>query len=466
MPTIQDLPNELLLKIFLWGTCNWATLNGYSLPFPVTASGVCTLWRTLALNAPTLWNFIVVPFFQPHIDAETWTSYWIEKSQPYPIHMYLDLPATSSGFPETNVMVASYGVITLIANNMARIRMLEITSVPFASPSVLLGPLAGASAPTLEDLHISFYGKMPSQITFGGTKLLRDSSKLSTVHLQGVTVLLPQTNLTHLTLHHALMLHEDMRCLFSTCPELSHLVLPALIYVHDIPDHEIANINASSLRYLAVSFSDGNVTRPRSTPLEYLIIPNVEYLEIDSGVFDSMALKRSLNPKKIRTLRLSNFTQDVFSVGQNTHSNVKFVQSFINLENLQLNRFVPPDKEDVINNSSSSADHIWPALSIISMDTIASGQVAHLCRFVATHPGVRLVKLSHSTKGHLLNSVQVTGPGRFRAVSMREKAEALELFEWLKSRVEVIYIHGNIDGLIEKSYQYTPGFPRFKRTIL
>lgn len=466
MLTIQDLPNELLISIFSWGTCNWATLHRYSLPFPVTASSVCVHWRTVALNTPTLWTYVVVPFLHPNINAETWASYWIEKSQPYPVHICLNPPETSSHSSiRTGMKAMIRRVVTVMTDNMARIQRLEIG----AYSAAVLGPLAHTPAPILESMYLCFYGGRPTAMSSVGTKLLRDAPKLSKVHLQGASVLLPATNLTHLTLHRCLMPREEIQRLFSTCLKLSHLVLLELLYIPEPEDEEVASIDASSLRYLAVSLP-ASVSGAGSTPLQYLIMPNLEYLEINSAAFNPVTLKHSLNPTKIRTLRLTNF-KGVFSVGENTRPNIEFVQSFINLERLQLIQLavlesdasfslINPQSAGPLENDASlsflinsqlamplendaslsflinpqsarpntrrhsistssltntrhqdmlesfsrnpSMNHIWPALVSIALDTFVPGDVAHLCTFVAAHPAMQLVKLSAPAKRHLV----------------------------------------------------------------
>ncbi|KAF8994968.1 hypothetical protein BDQ17DRAFT_1042585 [Cyathus striatus] len=64
MSVLQSLPNEILAKIFVWGTVLWWHNSRTKLPFPMTVGGVCTHWRVLSHGTPELWKRIFVPFLR------------------------------------------------------------------------------------------------------------------------------------------------------------------------------------------------------------------------------------------------------------------------------------------------------------------------------------------------------------------------------------------------------------------
>ncbi|TFY58076.1 hypothetical protein EVJ58_g6640 [Rhodofomes roseus] len=86
---IDDIPTELLVQIFLCGAERRMILhNGEAkLPFEVTISHVCKLWRDVAIDTPALWSEIYVfeglPFTQ--------TSIYLERSKCAPLDIRIDL---------------------------------------------------------------------------------------------------------------------------------------------------------------------------------------------------------------------------------------------------------------------------------------------------------------------------------------------------------------------------------------
>lgn len=89
MPSIQDLPTELLIDIF--------EKSSWGIPFaPLTLSSVCRSWHGVVYTSPRVWQLISLQGVHKDEDATVYklqrqTNLWLTNSSPLPFDVTLDL---------------------------------------------------------------------------------------------------------------------------------------------------------------------------------------------------------------------------------------------------------------------------------------------------------------------------------------------------------------------------------------
>ncbi|KAF8909234.1 hypothetical protein CPB84DRAFT_1765611 [Gymnopilus junonius] len=200
------------------------------------------------------------------------------------------------------------------------------------------------------------------------------------------------SNLTSLTAYRLLATYEDVKTLFTFSPHLAHLVLHNLMTVNDHLPEKFGTILAPSLRSIAISFSGTYI-------FNFLLVPNLAYLEIDGNISASSLFNKKLricngNRKfkidqrfyrslsgiqELELIRMS--IQDLF-----THEEERQRRRSIELRE-PLYRRRPVFQELVFPRNKvplvlASIGTIWPDLQSITVDVLSAEQLVPLIQFV------------------------------------------------------------------------------------
>ncbi|KAF9449622.1 hypothetical protein P691DRAFT_727645 [Macrolepiota fuliginosa MF-IS2] len=242
--TIHCLPDEILAYIFLF-SCHDCDPVAVSRGAVLYITHVCSRWRQLALSLGELWAFLVVsfPITPEELDR---TKTWLGRSEPYPLHITVDVRDPDWDFNEEShpvqwfEMQATMGVIL---PEIERWKEMKIYADNWAPLHAFLYYTRNTSAPLLQDLVLQRcnpYFSAPDQRfapsrsrdflpLFGN----QDLEELKAVELEGVHVdwasSLPLRGLTRLSFgYHAedvLPSLDEFRDLLLGCPELDSLAV-------------------------------------------------------------------------------------------------------------------------------------------------------------------------------------------------------------------------------------------------
>lgn len=468
---ITILPNELVAKIFTIGTEIWRDHHPHDLPFPILASSVTSHWRQLARNTPNLWAFIIVPIHKDLDFCLVWTSEWLSRSGGLPLSLILDLDprmgATYRLVQETSRLI-SQTILLVLKNNKQRLYRLDI-SAKF-NPGEIMTALHILDAPYLQHITLCNWSTTsPSRFSGGETPWpwLTNLPNLTKLRFKG-TILPIVPRLTSLTVYDLRLTYDDMQAVFSTSPDLAHLVLQNMLPITGpVPlNHKLIQVN--SLRSLALSLRG---SKDAVYLFHFLTIPNLSYLEVDDDLQVFSVLRSSISSSKIKTLRISNistsFNQDV--------PDLKNYPPLTSLQHLQLIRAYPAGflfghepqmglsrRRSIdlrLSGSNKAFSRVvvettnhrsmpeppkmpWPELRTITFDTLVASDVAKLCRFVQLHKGVQKVELSRTAMRHLSGSLRRDGdkvyhlPPQLKTPIIGDEGTK-DVPEWLGALVEL-----------------------------
>ena len=474
---IKKMPNEIVARIFTAGTNFWREEGPSGLPFPVLVSSVCHRWRLLAQSTPELWSLIIPPLhvFNTAEDGERWTSEWIARSGALAVSIIIDDRLRIKGnHPKQQSQAVILGVLRAIGLHGHQLRRLDIWSQHVFPTD--LNPVF-QNAVQLRQLSLCC-GRITQ------TQILPNSSP-HTSHLFSWFARLPRlhklrlagslfpvvSSITTLSVHELCTQYSEVQTIFSTCPNITTLVLPQLLPIA-FPPSPTPLIPAPSLKSMAASFK--RFPHAESN-LPYLVgilhMPNLEYLEVDGDADMSAIFDKSLSSTKIRTLRLTRRPK-VHRADQT------LLRSLTDLRQLEL-KDVPAEgllsdttatptvgrKHSIsslfslsLNSSSSSPGHIscWPLLTEITLDTISQEDVMHLCRFANLNRGVKTIHLSRHANRHLSSSllrnndiIYVKEPSSSWKRKGSPDSGINDVGDWLRKLVEVkVFKHS--PGMIDR----------------
>ena len=98
-PSMQRLPNELLVYIFLFATHCYDLSE--AILSPIVVSQVCSRWRQVALSTGNLWTNLILTFpTSPGKLSRTLT--WLSRSKTYPLDILLDFRDSSWDWQENS----------------------------------------------------------------------------------------------------------------------------------------------------------------------------------------------------------------------------------------------------------------------------------------------------------------------------------------------------------------------------
>jgi F-box-like len=153
---VNGLPTELLAHIFHLGTRMVGDPDvPFLKPFPVLASHVCHLWRSVALGSPSLWTNIT---FSEGLLYEH-SQIWIERSKDLPLDIEIDV-GRSLGVGQDEVEATALfshvsTILDIIVPHVTRWRKLRVLVDQYIYMYEVLRRLARcASAPLLEILRL------------------------------------------------------------------------------------------------------------------------------------------------------------------------------------------------------------------------------------------------------------------------------------------------------------------------
>lgn len=176
MPAIDTLPSEILVIIF--EEAQFISAFHRLVPFELVCSHVCSRWRSIALEAPSLWSTIVAAECKPIDKLVT----YLERSKAYPLHIRFDY--THEGREEHVQSIIAFSKIlpNLHRSITLRMRMSEKMFVLFHEECLarLHAPLlTHLSISVVEDSPIDRSDKLSIGMGLGGLP------SLSLVHLSG-----------------------------------------------------------------------------------------------------------------------------------------------------------------------------------------------------------------------------------------------------------------------------------------
>lgn len=461
---INNLPNELLANIFSTVVNRWQDPS--ELPSPILLSSVCCHWRMLAQNTPELWVNIIVPPHKSPEECRHWTADWIARSGILPISIII------------NDCMHHSDIMTLLSQHSERLHRLTLRSIFAAMIESVFSRLQ--SAPNLQQLSIYAHSNSTSWVQYeshGQRPYSVDFPKLTILKARGLMV--PTiSNLTSLSVSKLFGSGHAISQMFTASPGLKHLTLHQLMPLSDLLPHG-ALIRADSLRSLAVSLRWSHPPGRASTYIfQYLAMPNIKYLELDADGWKMSDFGQSLSSAELDTLRISNRSEKSFQT-----DTINFLHSFSTVRHLQLVnistrsllfksagnltrkssinfrkpfRPAPPtglDATTPIQHNASGSASVWPGLRIITLETLAAGDVLNLCDFVTCHKHVQDLELSKSARRHLSSSLRRKGDNVFQRPSLFITAgneEGLnDVEEWLGKMVDICTLHSPSFGLLD-----------------
>jgi len=164
----DKLPTELLVEIFRHARADSLyDAHNEKQPYPVALSQVCRHWRTVAIDAPTLWTDIRVLGYHTEAAKRT-TRIYLERSKTCPIFLTW---FTEEEF-RTDVTAVVERLITPAAERWQRITLIAGTEV---APEALLTAMESLDFPILRDIEIS---RVPWMEPFSSTPTLCRSAPL------------------------------------------------------------------------------------------------------------------------------------------------------------------------------------------------------------------------------------------------------------------------------------------------
>jgi len=482
---ITILPNEVVAKIFTTGTEIWRDNHPYGLPFPILVSSVSNHWRQLARNTPNLWAFIIPPIHKDPDFCLLWTSEWLSRSGGLPLSVILDHRISGRidrPIQETSPII-SQTILLVVKSSKQRLYRLDISSI-FDTGEIETA-LRLLDAPHLQQFSLCNWNTFSSRFSGGEAPRpwLINLPNVTKLRFQGA--ILPYIpRLTSLTAYNLHLTYSDVQAVFSTSPELAHLVLQNLIpVVGPIPlNRDLIQVN--SLRSLALSAN--GLREPHGVYLFHLLtIPNLTYLEIDGSLQIFSVLGSSISSSKIETLRISNIS--TFS-NQNI-PDLKNYPPLTSRHHLQLlraptagflfrhepqmglsrrpsidlrlsarPRFKPTFGRGVEATNHGSMPWAepskmpWPELHTITFDSLVASVVAELCRFVQLHKGVQRVEVSRTVMRHLSGSLRRDGDRIYHLLKtpiIKGKEGTKDVPEWLGALVELRVFDPQAYGLLD-----------------
>ncbi|KAG8724154.1 hypothetical protein FRC09_000048 [Ceratobasidium sp. 395] len=129
---VHRLPLEILATIFSMSTAQYARLDRPSLSksphvSPTILSGVCSLWRRVALEMHSLWSHLDITAsgkWNPQFEQAT---LWSQRSHAFPLYIALkDYPDSGSHSPSGVYSYEITRLIKFLAPLMPRVRVLDI----------------------------------------------------------------------------------------------------------------------------------------------------------------------------------------------------------------------------------------------------------------------------------------------------------------------------------------------------
>ena len=426
--SIKNVPNEVLARIF--STVTNRRQAARELPSPILLSSVCRHWRILAQNTPELWINIVVPMHKSLEDCKNWTAEWIARSGVLLISVIIQVGI------EWRVHLTN--IISLLSQHSERLRRLALHCSDNCSdsPKAVLDSVFSQlkSAPNLQELTFDSQNYTSWWIQIANSshgEYSLDFPRLNVLKMEGSIP--PISNLTSLTIGKLYATYEAISHILTTSPGLQHLALYDLFPLPTTLPQDTPLIRADSLRSLAVNMQWTH--HPRHTHIfKYLAMPNINYLELDGDRWSILDFGQSLSSAKIDTLRISNCSGKSFDA-----NTIDFLHSLSTLRHLQLvntstqllfkiksprnlahrtsinfhsssslSRPTTPTDVDAIlaiQQRRSVLASVWPALRIISLDTLIAADVVNLCKFITFHKHVEVVELSTSARRHLSSSL-------------------------------------------------------------
>ncbi|THV07718.1 hypothetical protein K435DRAFT_848127 [Dendrothele bispora CBS 962.96] len=344
---ILILPNELLIKIFKLLLPNpldtvLSSPETDEPPVPLIVASVCRSWRQL-VNAPDLWTYIRVS--ERHLNYLT---LFLERSKPY--HFDLIIPSHLFDAPDTT----NKAIIEKTESHFDRVRSLVFHKISSRDFERYREILPTRSAPNLEFLHICCLSQSwmvpvePAGSQAPIKPLLQNTDSLRSLSVRGLSSasLLPLVNLTHLEVRGYSPTRLDFQKLFSDCPGLQTLCLPAFIKVFDDENYpetekEIKKIESTSLRSLSFGIEPDHSGHHCGCPISTLVLPNLEYLEvignedIDIGTPNALGMHfldnlSSDSFRKVSSLCLKDLEM--------TEGDLMFCRNLISVTNLKVDR--------------------------------------------------------------------------------------------------------------------------------
>ncbi|KAG8700073.1 hypothetical protein FRC08_004939 [Ceratobasidium sp. 394] len=132
---IHRLPPEILATVFSISSSRYTKYDRTALSralcvSPTVLAGVCTSWRQLALQSPSLWAYvdIVVGSDQVELRPSTQTKLWIERSRNVPLYVNLRDYSQDPGLRYTVRLYHVMWLVKFLAPLMHRICALDINA--------------------------------------------------------------------------------------------------------------------------------------------------------------------------------------------------------------------------------------------------------------------------------------------------------------------------------------------------
>ncbi|PPQ97078.1 hypothetical protein CVT26_001261 [Gymnopilus dilepis] len=284
-------------------TSNWGT------PIQYLLATVCRRWRNLVINTPLLWALILI---SSDTSFDCFKNF--ERSQPALVDVSFDSFTSSA---DSNLFAQTSDAI---AQHIARVRSLKIRVWASQEIYTIFESWKNLEAPNLESLEISVSSwAFNSPLTFPSPTFSSASSKkspfwrggksLRSLKLDGFSYqeFGPLPSLTSLDLDKLNASPQEFQDILTICPLLAKLVVRQYGGPSHAPqnlDH-IREIDASSLRRLAVKIGDDHYYEECPCALPFLSMANLEYLEIiNSGaVSDSHFIAISKQWKSLPRLK-------------------------------------------------------------------------------------------------------------------------------------------------------------------
>ncbi|KAJ3978060.1 hypothetical protein EV361DRAFT_191683 [Lentinula raphanica] len=366
--SINDLPNELLEKIFHAGV---DIDRNERLPRSlISYCAVNSRWRAICLQSPELWTDIRIPMYHPRpecVIARVTTS--LLRSRFCLLDVSLDITLAMRAVPvsansaqdETVPHDVSRLMLPILEHTLAlphstipRIRRFHFTSeIPFISGDVLFicVRLSQFDAPQLTDISLRF-AYIPTNSPnppvvemnrYSSLTIFRSVPKLRVQRLCGVDVHFPLRGLTTLEIADVRPDEVSLGYLARYSPALEEL---RLVRLHPMMNAVDLQSNSSqpkfsfpALRTLIVSFTPRTRFTPGTCALALLSSPNLQYLDIRGPSVPSDPATAFPNPSRLPNLHTLCLKDIVFtnpSQPQEVHHDPSFFLGFTSVRHLQL----------------------------------------------------------------------------------------------------------------------------------
>lgn len=395
--TINDLPDEILGQIFTTG------LSGSSRDtqqYLCRISATNTHWRTVALNTPLLWTFILIDERVMDVSA---LSDWLRRSQECLLHVKIYVFGRLSYRND---------LVGIMQSTSHRWLSLKVVIVPELHDEVGLEGILwtifedadGNSVTTFPNLHsVDFQGIPENQSIIDldmfheHRPLLGFTPALRHMSLSAICPGCPKFNfgtLTYLELSRFEQRYDEFVSLFALAPGLTTLVARRMSYddspfIEELDLSRRLSIDASSSKTLAVAFTSPN---QRECFTEWISAPNLEYLEVASwdhrsidlcsrfGIIPEDRLYENVRTLHLRDIDGSTVPTDFFFAFPNVeHLELVNTTSMIPLGPVERDRgtgFYPPGPNSFVGR------FLWPKLTTI---TVAPGGLQWLQNSIAVY---------------------------------------------------------------------------------